>query len=274
MPRGGIELPRKLLVGAIAVVAVFALAGVAYAVNVYNITQGDVSGGGKGSASKPVAKQLKFGYTVKDSSQPRGKPVSKYKIAVEGLSGKYAKFLPKCKYSQANASKVSSKCNKAKVGSGKVENLAGPGSDQSNNTFCNLGLRLYNLGTGLAVRLDADPPAPSSQSGPVGCALPVHQAINAKFRTIKLDKVTTSSLNFDVPLNLRHPLGANGGFDNVVANTVATVKKKTTKVRIRGKRRTVGIYSAVGCRKGKRTVRVTFTDEVPKTTTVKSTTGC
>jgi hypothetical protein len=267
-------MPRKFLVGALAVVAVFALAGVAYAVNVYNITQGDVSGGGKGSASKPVPKSLKFAYTVKDSTQPRGKPVSKYKIAIEGLTGKYAKFLPKCKYSEANAPTVSSKCKKAKVGSGKVENLAGPSNNQSNNTFCNLGLTLYNLGTGLAIRLDADPPAPSAQNGPVGCSLPVHQAINAKFKTIKLDKVTTSSLDFNVPLNLRHPLGANGNFDNVVANTVATVKKKTTKVKIRGKRRTVGLYSAVGCRKGKRTVRVTFTDEVPKTTAVSSTTGC
>jgi hypothetical protein len=272
-------MPRKFLVAALALVVAGALAGVAYAANVYNITKGDVSGGGKGTKFKPVAKSLSFGYTVKDSSQPRGKPVSKYKIAVEGLTGKYAKYLKKCTYADANGPNYATKCKSANVGSGKVENLAGPGTDQSNNSFCNLKLTLYNLGTGLAIRLDANPPPPSNQSGPVGCGFPVHQAIKATFHKVKIDKVESSSLDFDVPLNLRHPIGINGNFDNVVANTFANVKKKTTKVKIKGAdgkkhKRTVGIYSAVGCHKGKRTVQVTFTDEVPKTTKVKSTTGC
>src|SRR3954466_3620962 len=106
-------MPRKFLVAALALVVAGALASVAYAANVYNITKGDVSGGGKGTASKPVAKSLTFGYTVKDSSQPRGKPVSKYKIAIEGLTGKFAKYLPRCGYSAANSSNpavATSKC--------------------------------------------------------------------------------------------------------------------------------------------------------------------
>ena len=268
-------MPRKFLVVALALIVATALVGVAYAANVYNITVGSTSPAGKGSKSKPLAKSEKFGYTVKDSSQPRGKPVSKYKIAIEGITNKYAKFFPKCKYSEANSSTISSKCAKAKFGSGKVENLAGPGNNQSSNTFCNLALGLYNLGNGVAIRLDGGPPAPSSQSGPVGCALQVHQAINAKFKTIKLDKQSSTSLEFSVPQNLRHPLGANANFDNVVANTVANIKKKTKKVKVKGKKRRVGLYSAIGCRKGKRTVRVQFTDETPKTTTVtKQTSKC
>ena len=262
-------MPRKFLVAALALIVATALVGVAYAANVYNITKGSTSPAGKGTKTKPIAKSLTFGYTVKDSSQPRGKPVNKYKIAIEGITGKYAKFLPKCKYADANGPDYLTKCKNANVGSGKVENLAGPGTDQSNNSFCNLKLVLYNLGNGLALRLDAGPPAPQSQDGPVGCALPVHQAIQAKFKTIKLDKVETSSLEFTVPENLRHPLGANGNFDNVVANTIATVKRKTTKVKIKGHKRKVGIYTAIGCRKGHRTVRVTFTDETPKTTPAK-----
>ena len=262
-------MPRKFLVTALALIVATALVGVAYAANVYNITKGSTSPAGKGTKTKPIAKSITFGYTVKDSSQPRGKPVNKYKIAIEGITGKYAKFLPKCTYADANGTDYLTKCAKANVGGGKVENLAGPGTDQSNNSFCNLKLVLYNLGNGLALRLDADPPAPSSQSGPVGCALRVHQAIQAKFKTIKLDKVETSSLEFTVPENLRHPLGVNGNFDNVVANTIATVKRKTTKVKIKGHKRKVGIYTAIGCRKGHRTVRVTFTDETPKTTPAK-----
>jgi hypothetical protein len=276
-------MPRKFLVVALALAGALAVAGVAYAANVYNITQGDVSGGGKGTKFKPVAKSLKFAYTVKDSTQPRGKPVSKYKIAVEGITGKYAKYVAKCKYSDANnpnEATAASKCKKAKVGSGKVENLAGPGTDQTNNSFCNLKLTLYNIGTGLAIRLDGDPPGPSSQDGPVGCTLPVHQAIKAKFNTIKLDKVETSSLDFSVPsVPLRHPLGANGNFDNVVANTVATVNKKTAKAKIKGKdgkkhKRTVGLYSAIGCHKGQRTVQVKFTDETGAQSTKTAKTGC
>jgi hypothetical protein len=268
-------MPRKILVTALALTVAVAVAGVAYAANVYNITVGSTSPAGKGSKSKPMAVSEKFGYTVKDTTQKRGKPVSKYKIAIEGITNKYAKYFPKCKYSEANATTVSSKCKKAKFGSGKVENLAGPGTDQSNNSFCNLGLVLYNLGNGVAIRLDGGPPAPSSQDGPVGCALPVHQAINAKFKTIKIDKQSSTSLEFSVPGNLRHPLGANGNFDNVVANTVATIQRKTRKVKVKGKKRNVGLYSAIGCRKGKRTVRVQFTDETPKTTTLtKNTKKC
>jgi hypothetical protein len=260
-------MPRKFLVTALALVVAVALAGVAYATNVYNVTQGSTSPAGKGSKTKPLPKKLVFGYTVKDSSAPRGKPVTKYKIAIEGLSGKYAKFLPKCKFSDASSTSYATKCAKAKVGSGRVENLTGPGSDPNNNTFCNLKLVVYNLGTGLALRLDADPPAPTEQSGPIGCSIPIHQAINAKFKTVKLDKVTTSSLNFDVPLNLRHP--GSQFLDNVVANTTATIKGKTTKVKIHGKKRKVGIYSALGCHGKNRTVSVSFSDESGKTTPIK-----
>jgi hypothetical protein len=260
-------MPRKFLVTALALVVAAALAGVAYAANVYNITQGATSPAGKGSKNKPLAKTLKFGYTVKDNAAPRGKPVNKYKIAIEGLSGKYAKFLTKCKYADANGVDHATKCKKATVGSGRVENLTGPGNNPNSNTFCNLKLTVYNLGTGLALRLDADPPAPTEQSGPIGCSIPIHQAINAKFKTVKLDKIETSSLNFDVPLNLRHP--GSQFLDNVVANTTATIKGKTTKVKIHGKKRKVGIYSALGCHGKNRTVSVSFSDESGKTTPIK-----
>ncbi|HEY8769463.1 MAG TPA: hypothetical protein VIM03_02900 [Thermoleophilaceae bacterium] len=272
-------MPRKFLVTALALIVATALVGVAYAANVYNITVGSTSPAGKGSKSKPLPVSEKFGYTVKDSTQPRGKPVTKYKIAIEGITNKYAKHFPKCKYADANGADYATKCAKAKFGSGKVENLAGPNNDQSNNTFCNLGLVLYNLGNGVAIRLDGGPPAPSSQSGPVGCLLAVHQAINAKFKTVTIDKESSTSLEFTVPRNLRHPLPkdaqGNETFDNVVANTVANIKKKVTKVKIKGKKRKVGLYSAIGCHGKNRTVKVTFTDETPKSSTyTKKTKKC
>jgi hypothetical protein len=81
-------MPRKFLVTALALFVAAALVGVAYAANVYNITTGSTSPAGSGTKAKPLAKSITFGYTVKDSSQPRGKPVSKYKIAIEGITGK------------------------------------------------------------------------------------------------------------------------------------------------------------------------------------------
>ena len=263
---------RRYTAVAAALAGVLALAGVAHGVNVYSISQGSTGPGGKGSATKPLPKRASFAYSVTDDTRQRGKPVIRYKIALEGLVGKYARFLPKCRYAEANSFSHAAKCRRARVGRGKIENLAGPTSDQNNNTFCNLAIRVYNLGDGLALRLDADPPPPATQDGPVGCALPVHQAIRAKFRTIRLDRITTSSLEFDVPRNLAHPIN---GLDNVVAFTRAAVDRKTTVVRIRGKRRRVGIYSAIGCRGSRRTLQVAFTDETPATTRIsRYTTRC
>ena len=54
-------------------------------------------------------------------------PSRSYKVAVEGLTGKYARFLRKCTYAPANDSSThATACRRARVGSGKVENLAGP----------------------------------------------------------------------------------------------------------------------------------------------------
>jgi hypothetical protein len=255
---------RKSLIAALTALAVLAVAGVAYAANVYDLPNAGTSPAGKGSPSKPLPKSVNFDYTVKDSAGPRGAPVKKYKIAFQGITSKYAKKFKRCKFSDvspnAPLSTIQAKCKKAKVGEGRVENLvtsdAMAGDPNSVLTYCNLKLTLYNVVGGLAIRLDGDPPPPSSQNGPLQCVVPTHSAIKAKLKNLRIGGVPSASIEFTVPIELRH----NSGLSITVARVQSTVFKKTKRVKIRGKRRKVGFFSAIGCGR-KRQVRVTFVDE-------------
>lgn len=270
---------RKFSIAAIAVVALFAISGIAYAANVYDLTSASTSPKGKGSPSSPFPTGIKFGYTVKDDAGPRGAPVKTYKIAFQGLTNKYAKNFPKCSYGDTAAdaplATIEAKCKKAKVGSGRIESLVAPDSATDPNQvsfYCNLQLTLYNLGNGIAIRLDADNTTqPTSQSGPIGCIVPTHRAIQAKFKNVKIGGVASASLNFDVLPELLH----NSGLAITVANTVSTIPKKTMKVKVDGKKKKVGYYSSIGCgKKNKRDVRVTFIDENGVSTNSTTKVGC
>jgi hypothetical protein len=255
---------RRVVIAALAVVAVLAVAGVAYATNVYELTSSKTTPAGVGTPSKPVPKGVAFDYAVKDSAGPRGAPVEKYKIAFQGLSAKWQSKFPQCKFSatapDAPLATIMSKCGKAKVGQGRVETLvtteANAGDPNSVLFYCNLQLTLFNIPGGLSIRLDADQPSPTSQDGPFGCIVPTHRAIQARYVTRKIGGVPGSSLEFSVPSDLRH----NVGLSLTVARTQSTLVRKVTKAKIGGVSRSVGLYSAIGCGK-KRIVRVTFVDE-------------
>lgn len=270
---------RKFSIAAIAVVALFAITGIAYAANVYSLSTASTSPKGKGSPESPFPTGVKFGYTVKDEAGPRGAPVKTYKIAFQGLTNKYAKNFPKCSYgdtaTDAPLSAINKKCGKAKVGTGRIESLVGLDSSTDPNAiigYCNLQLTLYNLGNGIAIRLDADDVnKPTSQDGPIGCIVKTHRAIQAKFKNVKIDGVPSASLNFDVLPELLH----NSGLAITVANTTSNLPKKTTKVKVNGKMKTVGYYSSIGCgKKNKREVRVTFIDEKGVSSNESKKVGC
>lgn len=262
---------RKLLFAAVAAVAVLAVAGVALAANVYELTESSTFKKGKGSPSKPVPKGVSFDYTVKDDAGPRGAPVKTYKIGFQGLTTKYQNRFPQCDFGQtdddAPLATIMSRCRQAVVGSGRVENLIAVDATGLSPTkvdlYCNLQLTLFNIPGGFSIRLDGDTPPPTSQSGPIGCPVATHRAIKGRFRTVRIGGVPSGSLEFDVPEELRH----NNGLTITVARTESTVQRKVQTVRIKGKRRKVGVFSAIGCgRNGKRLVRVTFVDETGTST--------
>jgi hypothetical protein len=255
-----------------ALVIAIAVAGVASAVNTYDVHIASSKSKSKGTTAKPSPASLNFGYRVGDSENLRPQVIREYRIAAEGLQT-YPKARPTCTWDQANAPiQFDNACKKAVVGGGTIENEAGAPNDRSQKLACNVKLTLINLSSGdprfsktvsqikkrggIAIRIDTDPPA---------CPIPVHEALAAPYYDVKLAGVSSAELRFTVPDTLAHP----GGLDNAVKEVTSKIQKKTGSVRIRGKRRTVGFYSSVG-RKGKtRTVRVTFIDEsgVKKTAT-------
>lgn len=249
---------RKLLVAVVAIAAAVAVASVAVAANVYTVHLGSTTVKGKGSATKHIPTGLKFGFQVTETdSSKRATVVEKYAIGSEGLVTN-PKLFPKCAFSDMdNEPTVPAKCSKALVGTGLVKNAAGPSNNQSLSvsTPCNLGLRLYNSGSGMIIRLDGGPPIPPNfDTDQKGCALPIHTAINAKFVKRRIGGVTASDLVFTVPQNLKHPLA---GTDNSIRRSDNLINLKVK--RVAGKRR--GFYEKVGCKGTTRVVRAKFTTE-------------
>ena len=143
---------RKLLIPAIAAAMVIAVAGIAYAANVYTV-DGDTQPRAKGSAKKPVPESLDFSYTVADEVQAnRGIPVKSYFIGAEGLMT-YPRAFPSCSggTSGANAPDLATAnraCKKAKVGGGTIKALVGARNAPTTSSNCVLNLTLYNLKPG------------------------------------------------------------------------------------------------------------------------------
>ena len=272
---------RKLWTAVVgAIVLSIAVAGIAIAENTYDVPKALVgaSPNAKGSLKKPVPAKLKFGFTVGDTENLRPEVVRQYRIAAEGLQS-YPNARPTCTWEQANKPiKIDSACNKAIVGKGTIDNLAGATTvdgkpDRTGKVPCVVKLTQINISNGdprypktvsqirkqggMAIRIDTDPPA---------CPIPIHQALAAPFYDVKLEGISTAELRFTVPDGLAHPGGA---LSNAVIKVTTTIDKKKGKVKVRGKKRTVGFYSLVGRKGKKRTTRVTFIDEsgVKKTAT-------
>ena len=261
---------RKIVITAVALLTLGVVAATALAVNQYALTNASTSPKGKGTPSNPISKQVNFDYLVRDSEGPRGSPVVKYKIAVQGVTAKWAAKFPRCRFSEAAQDApravVLQKCGKAVVGGGRVETLVSdgvPSPDDPNDVdyYCNLQLTLINVVGGLAIRLDADQttPLPQSQTDKFGCVAPTHRAIFGKLRAKRIGGVPTNSLEFSVPLELRHI----AGLTITVARTKSTVIRKVKRLNVDGDpaKETVGFFTAIGCGKRKRLTVVTFVDE-------------
>ena len=271
---------RKVLAAALTLAIVFAAVGVAYGINVYGLTKARTFPSGVGKPTKPIPKGVSFDYTVKDEAGPRGAPVEKYKIAFQGLTAKYAGNFKRCSFGDtdddAPLATILQRCKAAVVGEGRVETLVEPDGTAGDPTkvsfYCNLKLTLINIPGGLSIRLDADNTTqPQSQDGPIGCIVATHRAIQAKYVNRRIGGVPSVSLNFTVPLDLRH----NNGLTITVARTTSTINRLVTRARVAGVRRPVGVYSAIGCgRNNRRLALVTFVDENGVSSTKRRSARC
>ncbi|MEA2330951.1 MAG: hypothetical protein QOH58_1089 [Thermoleophilaceae bacterium] len=262
---------RKLWIAvAAAAVAALAVAGIASAVNTYEV---HIASGSptkpKGSLTAPVPSKLNFGYRVGDSDNLRPSVVTRYFIAAEGLKS-FPKSRPTCTFTQATQSPAYARaCRAAIVGSGRIDNEAGAPNDRAQKLPCSVDLTLINISNGpgvtkkrggMAIRIDTEDDTDR-------CPIQIHDALAAPFFDVKIEGIPTSELRFTVPDSLAHP----SGLDNAVRVVVSTVNKVTGKVKIKGQNRTVGYYSAVGRKGAKRTVRVTFVAETGQRSTATTT---
>ena len=283
---------RKLLIPALAALVAIAVAGIAYAANVYTV-DGDTKPHGKGSAAKPLPVSLDFDYTVADSDPAnRGIPVQKYFIGAEGLVT-YPSAFPTCSGGTSGANNpdpaaAAKACKKARVGGGIIKALVGTRTNPTSSANCVLELNLYNLKPGsygdagkigktggLAIRIDGDPPPPPSIDDQFKgqCLAAQHAAILAPYKTVKIKGVKSSELQFTVPPELLHPAQ---GLDVTVRDVSSSIKKIVSKktITIKGKKRKVGFYSAVGCKGGKRSIQVTFVSETGQKSPVTKDKAC
>jgi hypothetical protein len=257
-----------------AIVAALAVAGIASAVNTYDVDVASSTPVKKGSVTKPVPAQFKFGFEVGDTEGLRPFVIEEYRIAAEGLES-YPDARPTCTFDQAadpnvtDPDNVSAACKKAKVGQGTIDNDAGAPNDRTQKVDCDVQLTLYNVSSGdrdrfpsthkqikkrggMVIRIDTYEPEGSR------CPIPVHDGLAAPFYDVKIQGIPSAELRFKVPDTLAHP----SGLDNSLTDVVATIQKKAGRAEVKGgDRRKVGFYSLVGRKGGKRTVRVTFIDE-------------
>jgi hypothetical protein len=281
---------RKFLIPAAAALVVLAVAGLAYAANVYTV-DGNTKPRGKGTATKPLPVSLNFGYTVRDENPAnRGTPVEKYFIGAEGLVT-YPEEFPTCSGGSDGANNqdintVKRVCRKARVGGGIIKAYAGPSQDQTVKLNCVLELNLYNLEPGnygprgrisrkhggLAIRIDGAQPMPPSLDDQYKgqCAAPQNEAILAPYKPVRIKGVRSDELQFTVPQSLLHP----GGLDTVVQDVESAVRKRTARKRVGGRNRKIGFYSAVGCKGNQRSIQVTFISETGQKTPITKNRPC
>ena len=252
---------RKLRIIAVAVVGVLAMAAVAFGSsnNLYTVSA-SLSPTKAGTAKKPVPVQLSFGYTVASKTAGnRPDLINKYDINFGGGQVN-TNIIPGCSAATITNNQSDASCPKGSlVGTGNVENLAGPSSDPSpgSQLKCHLDLKIYNSRKNhAALYLHGAPPT---------CPLALDTAIDAKY----VKKGGGTSLIFTVPDTLLHP--SLPTFDNSVVQVKSVIKKITKKV----KGKTRGYFeSAGGCVKGKRKVKVTFGTPSGASDTVTNTAKC
>jgi len=265
---------RKLMVlGAAMVVASLVAVSVTNAaetqVNKYTV-DGSIKGGKGATAKKPKPIQLKFSYTVDEEHGFRPSVITKYSIFFGNGQVNTTAF-PGCAASIVSPTGAGpDACPKKSImGSGFVHNATGATDDPTERNpglLCNLKLTLVNSTKKdhFWLYLFGKKDNPDIEAR---CALPVNQAIDAKFTKTKKSGVKGTALAFSVPDLLVHPIN---GLDNSVILVGSTINKATAK---QGKK-TVGFFEATACPK-KSPISVDFTQEAGGLIqTVKNTVKC
>ena len=204
-----------------AVVIALAVAGVASAVNTYDVHVASTSPNKEGSKAKPVPANLNFGYRVGDTEDLRPLVIEQYFIAAEGLQT-FPDARPTCTFEQATDPNVrfspSDLSREVQEGDRRRGHDRQPGrrpNDRTQKLECDVFLTLINISTGdprypktvsqikkrggIAIRIDTRLPEGSR------CPIPVHEALAAPYYDVKIEGISSAELRFTVPPTARPP---------------------------------------------------------------------
>jgi hypothetical protein len=280
---------RKFSVIGLAVLGLFAVAGIAYAANTYNSTS-KVTPSSTGTAAKPKPVAVGLTFTVGETSGNRPSSLAAARIGLGPGIQPNTGVAKGCSSKQANNAILPAACDKlasrggSQVGNGSVNALIGASNQPSAKISCFLYVRLLasTKKNHLWIRLDGKngaglqapfPPSvrgktcPANQNAPIDATFVKVGSVARKGGGAKLPSY---ELRFTVPSNLVHPLP---GFDSSV------VQNSTNLLRVSKKIRGVnhGFVESIGCPKapaGKRLATVTYTSDAGQKTSSSSTSKC
>jgi hypothetical protein len=239
---------RKLLMP-IALIGALAVPSVASAANVYDITA-SFSPSKSGTNKKPKPVSGKFGFKVTETNNQRPAALDKLTATYKGIHIN-TKDHKTCTASFMENAQSDAGCNKkALAASGYARNFAGALNNRADKSLqCYLKVNLWNSGPGkMTLYVVGSQTAPAGQE----CAINVSAAIPVSI----VRRATGDSLSFSIPTSLKEPVP--GSIRNALYETQLNIRKVTVKK----KKKKIGLFETFGgCRKGQRTVTVSFDNE-------------
>jgi hypothetical protein len=235
---------RRILASCTVAIALIA-AATAYAVvtNTYTAVT-KIAPSKAGTKKAPAAVSVTVDYTAQGSTGNRTAPLTDIKNTWYGLQTN-GKLFPTCTAQQIAAAQTDAGCPpKSKIGTGNLYALIGPSADTSTTTSpgtpCSANIDVFNAGQGKFVfEL-----APVANKCPVPTLPPLTATATVSHGNLILDA--------PIPDAISHPYT---GVDGSLVTEHILYKNVVTKVK--GKKR--AFFESIGCLKGKRPYKTSFT---------------
>ncbi len=217
-----------------------------------------------GTAKKPAPLGFTLDIKASGTNGNRTAVLQNIRTKIYGLRFD-GKDFPSCSLSKIAAAKNDNVCPKgAKVAAGYITAALGPSNNFTLNApgvaSCDPELDVWNSGQGKLTFFFVDTPTHICLGGAL------HTGSTGPYpATYKVQGKYTVT-NVPIPDYIDFPLGKS---PTALAGSLETEHlvwfKRTTKVKVKGKKKTVAAISAVGCQKGKRPYATTFSATLPTT---------
>jgi hypothetical protein len=256
----------RRIVFVVTAVAVLVAASSAYgAINAYTAPM-KFAPKKSGSAKKPVAISFTQNITASGTNGNRTAVLQNIRTKIYGLRVNGKNF-PTCSLSKIAAAKNDNVCPKgAKVAGGAITALLGPSNNFDLHAMgvanCDPALDVWNSGQGKLTFFFVDTPTHICLGGAL------HTGSTGPYPATYKMRGKYLITNVPIPDYIDFPLGKS---PTALAGSLVTEHlvwfKHTTKVKVKGKKKTVAAVSSVGCKKHKRPYSTAFSAVLPTTGT-------